>query len=30
MEVNEQFVEAMNAQKRTVLAITPETAFMND
>lgn len=30
VEVNDGFVEAMNTQKRTVLAITPESTFMND
>lgn len=30
VEVNDDFVNGMNAQKRTVLAVTPESAFMND
>ena len=30
IEVNDAFVSGMNAQKRTILKITPERAFMND
>jgi PPOX class probable F420-dependent enzyme len=30
LAVDDSFVEAMNSQKRTILAITPERAFMND
>ena len=30
MQVTDDFVNGMNAQKRTVLKITPERAFMND
>ncbi len=30
IEVNEAFVSGMNAQKRTILKVTPEQAFMND
>ena len=30
VEVNEAFVSGMNAQKRTILKVKPESAFMND
>ena len=30
IEVNEAFVSGMNSQKRTILKVTPEQAFMND
>jgi PPOX class probable F420-dependent enzyme len=30
IEVNEAFVSGMNAQKRTILKVKPEQAFMND
>jgi PPOX class probable F420-dependent enzyme len=30
IEVDEAFIGGMNAQKRTILKVTPERAFMND
>lgn len=30
IEVNEAFTSGMNAQRRTILKVTPEQAFMND
>ena len=30
IEVDDAFVNGMNAQKRTILRVTPERAFMND
>jgi len=30
IEVNEAFVSGMNAQKRTILKVKPQSAFMND
>jgi hypothetical protein len=30
IEVNDAFVSGMNSQKRTILKVTPEQAFMND
>lgn len=30
LEVTDEFVSGMDAQKRTILKVTPESAFMND